>query len=236
AAGVAYAVLVQPSAYGPDHRYLLRTVSEYPGRFLPIGLVDPAAADGAAAAVALARNGCVGLRVNLALDLRVAATQAAATAWAAFEALDVPVCVRAVPAHHNLVIGILTRHRRLRLVVDHLGLPEPGHLAAAVPRVAQLATFEHCWLKIAGLPRFSQTTPPYRDTWPLVHTAIQSFGASRLLWGSDFPATDPDLGYAAAIQAIESMPFVGADDRIRLMSGTSRELWGVPVERSTRWQ
>jgi L-fuconolactonase len=232
--GVGHAVLIQPSAYGRDHRFLLETVQDHPDRFVAVGLVDPSDAGDTAAAESLVRDrGCVGLRVNLSLDPAQAAAQADGPGWAVLEELGVPVCIRATPVHHDLVTAILERRDKLRLVVDHMGLPEPHLLAQAIERVTELARFEQCWLKVAGLARFSRSSPPYRDTWPVVRAALQAFGSSRLVWGSDFPATDGADGYEASIEAIESMPFVTSADRDRLMSETSRELWGVPAGVST---
>ena len=232
AIGVEYAILVQPSVYGGDHRFLLKTVQQHPSRFLPIGLVDPVASRAGESAAALVSAGCVGLRVNLSLDLQEATAQATDAAWAELEKLEVPICVRATPAHHELVKGILTRIPRLPLIVDHLGLPDVCRVADGVKRLAELASFGRCWLKIAGLARLSKETPPYRDLWPLVHSALERFGSSRLLWGSDFPGAVPSGSYAAELRAIESMPFIGASDRERMMAGTSLELWGSPPARA----
>jgi L-fuconolactonase len=232
---IGHAVLVQPSAYGRDHRFLLDTVRAHPDRFLAIGLVDPRDLADTAAAVSRVRDGlCVGLRVNLSLDPEDAAAQADGRGWAALETLGVPVCVRATPAHHHLVVRILRRHRTIRLTVDHLGLPEPDRLADVVERFDELAGFDRCSLKVAGLARFSTSAPPYRDTWPVVRAAVRSFGSSRLVWGSDFPASDTAGGYDGAVAAIESMTFLSTADRDRLMSETSRELWGVPPATATR--
>ncbi len=227
--GVGYAMLVQPSAYGPDHRFLLDTVRAQPNRFLPIALVDPADVASLADGAVLVRDGgCVGLRVNFALDLERASAQATGPAWETLESLDVPIAVRATPAHHELVTGILARHRGLRLVVDHLGLPDPGHLVEAEGRLAELARFEGCWLKVAGLGLVSRTSPPHRDVWPLVEAAVRAFGASRLVWGSDFPSGGGAEGYEGVVQAMEAMPFLSAPDRARVMGETARQLWGTP--------
>lgn len=227
--GVHYTILVQPSAYGSDHRFMLDTVRAHPDRFLPVGLIDPACSTAAGTGASLVQDaGCVGLRVNLSLDIRKAAVQANESNWGKLHDIGVPVCVRATPVHHTLVKGILARNQNLRLVVDHLELPSPGRLEEAMERLAELAKFEQCWLKIAGLARLSASPPPYRDAWPLVRAAHATFGPSRLLWGSDFPEADPDTGYPAAVQAVESMPFFTGRDRDRLLAGTSRELWGSP--------
>jgi L-fuconolactonase len=230
---VAQAILVQPSVYGPDHRFLLDTVHRHPDRFLPVGLVDPADPADAASAGSLVHDGCVGLRVNLSLDLQRATAQADASGWESLTALGVPICLRATPAHHELVMRILTRHRDLPIVIDHLGLPDPGRQAVTVERFTDLAAFEHCYLKVAGLARLSAVSPPYRDLWPLVAAAFRAFGASRLVWGSDFPATDPGLGYLAPIQAMECMPFLCETDREQILAGTARELWVRPSRRAS---
>jgi L-fuconolactonase len=230
--GVRHAILVQPSVYGSDHRFLFEAVRDHPDRFLPVGLVDPADPTDAAAAAALVDEGCVGLRVNLSLDVQRAAVQAKASGWVDLEALGVPICVRATAAHHELVVGILARHPRLRLVVDHMGLPDDAQSDDAIVRLAELAAFEQSRLKIAGFARLSGSPPPYRDLWNLVRAALEFFGSARLLWGSDFPAADPKIGYPGAVQAIGSMTFISARDRDQLMAGTSNELWGRPAERT----
>ncbi|SRR6266511_1322013 len=226
--GVEYTILVQPSVYGGDHRFLLETVQRHPARFLPVGLVDPRDTHASEAAAKLVDAGCVGLRVNLSLDPQEAAVQATAATWQELGRLEVPICMRATPAHHDLVKGILTRSPRLLLIVDHLGLPDAGRFVEAIRRFAELADFDRCVLKIAGLARLSTMRSPYRDLWPLVRAAFEHFGSSRLLWGSDFPGAKPTSGYTAEVRAIESMPFIGAGDRDRLMAGTSLELWGRP--------
>lgn len=224
ACGVAHAILVQPSVYDSDHRFLLKTVREHADRFLPIGLVDPADPAAIEDAGSLVEAGCVGLRVNLSSDSRRAARQAHAPAWAALSNVGVPICLRAAPAHHELVLEILRRHERTRFIVDHLGLPEPAAPAAAVRRLGELAGLEHCWLKIAGLAQLSTCAPPHRDVWPLVRAAIRLFGVSRLIWGSDFPNAD----YRASVHLIGCMPFMTGAERHQLMAETPSELWGLP--------
>ena len=54
-----------------------------------------------------------------------------------------------------MVKEILTRHHRLRIVVDHLGMPERGDVTEAITRLTELARFEQCLLKVAGLARLS---------------------------------------------------------------------------------
>jgi L-fuconolactonase len=227
--GVARTVLVQPSAYGRDHRFLFDTVRDHPDRFHPIGLVDPAESNSANLAERLVDAGCVGLRVNLALDLRQAERQAGARSWGRIGSTNVPILLRATPAHQPLVTSILAANRETAFVIDHLGLPDLSETGQTIVRLTELARFENCWLKIAGLARLSAFAFPYRDTWPVVSAALQLFGSERLVWGSDFPPADPLTGYSDAIAAMQAMPFLAAVQRNRVMRGTASELWSLSL-------
>jgi L-fuconolactonase len=227
--GIQHTVLVQPSAYGPDHRFLLDTVRAHPTRFVAVGLVDPSDAANTAAASRLVQDGaCVGLRINLSLDMDHAARQADGPGWPRLEALGVPLLLRATPAHQPLVVRILAAHAATRMVIDHLGLPDIGSLAETEARLGELARFDHCWVKVAGLGTLSREGPPFRDAWPVVERARRAFGAARLVWGSDFPTCGAGDGYWATIEAMASMPFFSPSERDLVMCGNALTLWGSP--------
>lgn len=225
--GVAHTILVQPSAYGSDHRFLSDAVRTAPARFSAIGLVDPADSGSPELAADLVHAGCIGFRVNLSLDLPAAERQAGAGTWSQLGSVGVPICLRATPRHQALVKRIVAGLPDTQFVVDHLGLPEPGE-TRAIERLAELARFDNCMLKIAGVWRASALDPPYQDTWPMLSAALDLFGASRLMWGSDYPAVRPDRGYRDAIAAIRTLPFLEAEDLDRVMAGTARRCWQLP--------
>lgn len=225
--GVAHTLLVQPSAYGSDHRFLFDAVHIAPTRFSAVGLVDPAHPGSLELAADLVESGCIGFRVNLSLDIPAAERQATAGTWSQLGSLGVPVCLRAAPAHQAQVKRIVAGLPDTLFVVDHLGLPEPGD-TKAIRRLGELARFDNCILKIAGVWRASALGHPYEDTWPILSAAIDLFGSSRLVWGSDYPAVRPDCGYAEAVTAIQALPFMDADDLDRVMAGTARGCWGLP--------
>jgi L-fuconolactonase len=226
--GVAHTLLVQASAYGSDHRFLLAAVREHSDRFSPIGLIDPRDPGATELATTLIAAGCVGFRVNLALDLDIAERQAAAETWLPLCALGVPICLRATPAHQAHVIRIMARHPETRFVVDHLGLPEPGTATESIKRLSELARFDNCLLKVAGVWRASALGPPFEDVWPILAAAFDLFGSSRLMWGSDYPAARPGEGYQEEIDAIRGLSFLKANDLARVMADTARSCWKVP--------
>jgi L-fuconolactonase len=230
ALGVQAALLVQPSVYGDDHRFLLDAVDDHPGRFVPVGQVDP----GEPASVEQARDliagaGLAGLRVIFARDAARAAAQAAAPGWRELTRLGVPICLRAMPEHHHLALGLLRAHPAVPFVIDHLGLPErPGSVQARA-RLAELARFGNCYLKLAGLARLRGDAEPPGVMWPLVRAALDEFGSSRLVWGSDFPGADERNALDTAVADLAAVPFLSPADRQAIMGRTAAALWDLPV-------
>lgn len=225
--GVVQTLLVQPSAYGSDHRFLFDAVRLAPKRFSAIGLVDPEDPESPKLAAELVAAGCLGFRVNLSLDLTVAERQAGARTWPELGSLGVPICLRATPLHQAHAKRIVAGLPDTQFVIDHLGLPEPGE-TRAIGRLGELARLDNCMLKVAGVWRASALEPPYEDTWPILAAAHDLFGAARLMWGSDYPAVSADRGYRDAIAAIRTLPFMDEDDLDRVMAGTARRCWNLP--------
>jgi predicted TIM-barrel fold metal-dependent hydrolase len=88
---------------------MLDTVAAHPRRFVPIGQVDPSEpASGGIGRDLVAGAGLVGLRVIFARDVTRAAGQASAPGWKELVTLGVPICLRVMPEHHRLAIGLLT--------------------------------------------------------------------------------------------------------------------------------
>lgn len=229
ALGVQVALLVQPSVYGDDHRFLLDTVAAHPGRFVPIGQVDPSEPASIANGQDLvARAGLVGLRVIFARDVTRAADQASAPGWEELVTLGVPICLRVMPEHHHLAIGVLTAYPTVPFVIDHLGLPDRPGSPAAAARLAELARFANCYVKVAGLARLRGEAEPPEAIWPLVRTALDEFGSSRLVWGSDFPGADERHALDTALGELTAVPFLSPADRLTIMGRTAVQLWGLP--------
>jgi L-fuconolactonase len=226
ALGVQVALLVQPSVYGDDHRFLLDTVAAHPGRFVPIGQVDPAEpASVENGRELVAGAGLAGLRVIFARDVTRAADQASAPGWEELATLGVPVCLRVMPEHHHLAIGLLGTHPAVPFVIDHLGLPERPASPEAAARLGELAGFANCYLKLAGLARLRGDVEPPGAVWPLLRAALDAFGSSRLVWGSDFPGADEREALDTAVADLAAVPFLSPADRQAVTGQTAARLW-----------
>ncbi len=185
AVGCARGVLVQPSVYGTDNRYLLEVLGRSPDRLRGVAVVGPGVADRELEALHTA--GVRGVRINVAFPggglgfdaMEALARRIAALGWHLQFLLD----GRDLP-------GLLPRLRRLPCpgVIDHmghlpaaLGLGHPGFQA-----VRELAAGCGWYVKLSGAYRLSADFDGFKEVAPIARELIAA-APERMLWGSDWP-------------------------------------------------
>ena len=118
--------------------------------------------------------------------------------------------------------SILERHDQVRLIVSHLGLPprvgEPPADASALQSVTDLARYPRVHVKLSGF--YALSAPghdyPHRAAWPYAEALAESFGTTRLLWGSDFSPCLDHLSYPQSLGVLRHLPFLTEADRARI--------------------
>jgi predicted TIM-barrel fold metal-dependent hydrolase len=118
----------------------------------------------------------------------------------------------------------------LNIVIDHMGhVSVPfGGSPALVDSLLHLSSQPRIYVKIALHHQHSQTSYPWCDLIPLQQRLISGFGASRLMWGSNWPMREPT--YAQRLEAISKhFPFHSDEDRQWILGGTAAAIWPVGV-------
>lgn len=120
----------------------------------------------------------------------------------------------------------------LRIVLDHLGKPDAAHpesLGAWRSSLVDLARRSNTTCKISGLPPQlgdGDWTPATIRPW--LDTALEAFGADRLLFGSDWPASSGHTTYDRWLDAVlEWSTPLSEDERESLFSGTAVRTYGL---------
>jgi L-fuconolactonase len=113
-------------------------------------------------------------------------------------AFDALIFARHAPALETL----LTRYPALRVVVDHGAKPpiragRAQGFEAWAAAIARLARFEQVCCKVSGLA--TEAAAGWRDDTlrPYIAHLLASFGAQRLMWGSDWPVLNLNGDYAS---------------------------------------
>jgi predicted TIM-barrel fold metal-dependent hydrolase len=223
-------VLVQPTPYGWDNRYLLDALQSHPDRFRAVCLVDPFSAGNAQEMTHLVKQYDVsGFRLNWNLHTPEVweTSPEHAAFWDAAGKLDCPLCIQCTPEHFDLLGSTCRKYPNVMVVIDHLGRvsAENGLEAPEFQKLLALAGLPNVHVKISGWYYCSQQVPPFENLYPLAAGIIQTFGARRCMWGSDFPFIQERWNYAGMLETIKTWDFLSTDDLNWLQGKSAHNLW-----------
>jgi L-fuconolactonase len=121
--------------------------------------------------------------------------------------------------------GLLDRFKDVRVILDHLARPNliDGPPYAADREFLDLSQNKNVFLKLTPLnvspENWGNATPQ-----TFFHTLIDRFGADRIAWGSNFPATDESLvGILGKAQA--ALAHASSEERAWIFGGTAQRLY-----------
>jgi len=107
-----------------------------------------------------------------------------------FDALILP--------HHLYIIEILAeRYPKLRIVIDHAAKPNiaSSEIDDWSRAIKSIATHQNVYCKLSGLVTEAGERATKGALQPYVDCLIESFGAKRLMWGSDWPVVKTSMEY-----------------------------------------
>jgi L-fuconolactonase len=140
---------------------------------------------------------------------------------------DVLVYARQLPA----AIELVRRFPRQRFVLDHLGKPDirGGGFAAWRTELARLAALPNATCKLSGLVTeadWRQWKPA--ELTPYLDVAFASFGAERLMIGSDWPVCLLAGSYADVVGVVgDYVGRLAAAERDAVLGGTAARFYGL---------
>jgi predicted TIM-barrel fold metal-dependent hydrolase len=213
-AGVHKAAVVQAStAYGHDNSYVADAVAAHSERFTGVFSVDVLAPDAVAKMRYWMDRGLTGLRLfTTGSTMPGQATwfsdPRTYPAWGHAADAGIPVCMQMTPQGFPQLRELLDRFPKVRVILDHLARPQlvDGPPYGADQGFFELARYPNVFLKVTPLnympPDWGKATPE-----SFFGKLVAEFGAQRLAWGSNFPATAGTLkdNFAQARKALASL-------------------------------
>ena len=229
AAGVHKTILVQSSSlYGFDNTYIADSAAAHPQECVGLCAVDVLAEDAADVLTYwVEERGMRGVRLTLPEELDNPRTYAV---WQRASDLAIPLDVQLRPTHFAKLARVLELFPGVSVAIDHAGnanrrLPD-GRPAPAEPPEAllSLSRYPRLFVKLTSQNVdgvLESGAPEEAFFGPL----LQRFGARRLLWGTDFPAT-ADQSYAERLeQSLQAFSFMAEEARRWVMGQTALQLW-----------
>lgn len=237
AAGVDGAILVSPfSMYRYDASYAVEVFAAHPERFRLVKPVDPSD-PGVAETIAdwASTRGAVGIRVFLRDEVSSDPADPAINRVLALAAQrSLPVNL-ACTGRLDQARGLAARNPDTRLVIDHLGLPQPQQPPAPaqpfadLPKLLALAAHKNVAVKVSGACTLSHKPFPYDDIWDPLFRVFDAFGFERCMWGTDWTRAVNLLTYKQGVEAFQVTQRLSDSDRAALMGGTLQGVY------SWRW-
>jgi L-fuconolactonase len=230
--GVQATVLVQAAATAAETGFLLQLARRHPFVAGVVGWVDFEGADAPDAIARLAANQrLVGLRpmIQDLPDPRWMLKPSLATAIGAMIEHDLVFDALVRPQHLDALLEFATRYPALRIVVDHGAKPplRAGDLAPWKADIAAIAHSTRAVCKISGLVTEAGSADPEALAACTDHL-LRTFGAHRLMWGSDWPVCELVCSYERWVDSTSRLlATLGEADRERIYSGTARETYGI---------
>jgi L-fuconolactonase len=142
-------------------------------------------------------------------------------------AYDLLVRTRELPA----AVAVVRELPDARFVLDHLAKPPlvSGDISAWTPLVRELARSENVVAKLSGL-----VTEADWHAWtaatlqPAVDVALQVFGPSRLIFGSDWPVCTLAASYEQVVETAQTLTASLSDaERQQLFGGTATRVYAL---------
>jgi predicted TIM-barrel fold metal-dependent hydrolase len=203
-AGISKAALVQAStAYGFDNSYVADALDRYPGRFVGVASVDFVDADAVSKLDYWIRDrGLGGVRIRAADGSTRVPTPGSGLddptmnpVWEYLEGSRVPVCVQMHSHQAPNLVSVLERFPNLIVALDHGARPrlDGGPPYDGAEDLFVLTRFENVFLKLTSVTVRRAAGEPGGDPAKLVRKLVDGFGANRVTWGSNFPASDGSL-------------------------------------------
>jgi L-fuconolactonase len=133
--------------------------------------------------------------------------------------------------HLRHAAELARRFPALPLIVDHLAKPDIRNQTTDDwwPDLTATASFPNVYCKLSGMVTEADHelwTP--EDLRPYVQTALDLFGPSRCLFGSDWPVCELAAGYEAVFNALHrALGPISADEQAEIFGGTAARVYGI---------
>ncbi len=219
-AGVVKAAIVQASTcYGHDNSYVADAVAAHPDRFTGVFSVDVLAPDAPERMRHWVGRKLTGMRLfTIGSTMPDQASwlddPKSYPAWQCAGDLGISICLQMSSKAFPQMIRMIERFPKVRVILDHMGRPsmEDGPPYAAAESLFALTKYPNVYLKVTER-NFTGARKGKASPETFFAKAVETFGASRLAWGSNYPSSEGSLSelLELAASSLKSLPRADQD-------------------------
>jgi predicted TIM-barrel fold metal-dependent hydrolase len=186
---IAQTLLIQPTASGMDHSYIIRAADDHRDRFslCLLGWPEPSAIDVLEGLMIHPRVRSLRVVPRLRPDLDWYGREGTRI-WSIAQSAGLDIDVLAGSEDLVRISSFVDAFPNVRVVFDHFGLPHVGEPPAGDwAALERLAHRPSVTVKISAVSALGVAPFPFVDVWDRMRRVVELFGPDRLVWGSDFP-------------------------------------------------
>lgn len=230
----------------------------YPGRFAYLVRVDPKDPE-IRSVVRFARESSQAraLRITTPMprsELTAFAEGGYSPVFAAAREFDLPIFVSLL-GHNELLVRYLEQFPGVKVIIDHCGMPPNPAMVPTIVQIENLPDSEAYWTALARAPledsfgkvlqmaawpnvalkwahapsRLDATGYPNAAARPFLRSAINAFGAERIMWASDITVNPTGETWAELLYAIKDNAELSADERRHILGESARQWLNWPA-------
>ncbi len=232
-AGIEGTVLVQAAPTVAETKYMLSLADETPFIKGVVGWVDFESPDAATQIAALdAHPALVGLRpmIQDIADPLWMLGDALTPAFTELTARGLTFDALTLPQHLGPLRKLLARHPDMEAVIDHGSKPliRDARLQGWAEDMAALASETNAWCKLSGLVTEAASDWTVDDLRPYVDHLLNTFGPSRLIWGSDWPVCTLASSYERWLETTDLLlSQLSSSERDAVMGGNAARAYNL---------
>ncbi|XP_027097708.1 uncharacterized protein [Coffea arabica] len=241
-AGVDGALIVQPINHKFDHSYVTSVLKKYPSKFVGCCLANPTE-DGKGIEEfenLILKDGYRAVRFNPYLwpSGQQMTNDIGKAIFSKAGELGVPVgfmCMKGLNLHISEIKELCMEFPKTTVLLDHLAFCKPpinDEESKLFSELLKLSRFPQVYVKFSALFRVSRNPYPYDDLCQVLSQVVSSFGANRVMWGSDFPYVVAECGYKEAKEAAFRLA-----QQVPLSSSEMESIMGNTIQRvfNSQW-
>ena len=229
--GVSKAAIVHSSTtYGVDNSYVADSVALYPKRFTGVFSINMLSEDAPDKIQYWVDQGLGGLRIfttgsTMPGQQPWLSDPLLLPGWEKASDLNLSIAVQLTQAAAPQLETLLRKYPNTKVIIDHMLKPDitSGPPYPNADFLFELSNYSNVYLKLTSRNVVdSQKTPASSETF--FGKAVEKFGAHRIAWGSNFPASEGTL-LSLVTDFKKSISFLNDNDQHWIMAGTAQTLY-----------
>lgn len=229
--GIDKTVLVQAAADMAETNYMLSLAQSTDFIIAVIGWIDMQSSDAAYELARLSRNPYFkGIRpmIQDINDDNWMLKEELSLAFYTLVQLDLCFDALVKPRHLQALFALAKRYPTLKIVIDHAGKPDIASekFTQWATGIKALADLDNVYCKLSGLVTEAGHNPDFDSLIPYMQHLFNTFGASRLMWGSDWPVLNLATDYSQWVSLTEAfLSTLSAQQQKQIWSQTAIEFY-----------